>query len=180
MPIYEFENKRPRIARSAFVHPMATLVGDVVIGEDVYIGPGAVLRGDFGGIEICDGSNVQENCVIHVGPDKKAFLDRDSHVGHSAILHGPTICENVLIGMGSIIFDGVVIGKDCIIGAGTILLEGTKIEEGKIVSGSPGRVRGDVSESRKERKRWGTRLYQSLPARYRNTMKEIPLIDALV
>ncbi len=180
MPIYEFEEKRPRIAKSAFIHPMATLIGDVVIGENVYIGPGAVLRGDFGSIEICDGSNVQENCVIHVGPDQKAFLDRDSHVGHGVILHGPTIYENVLIGMGSIVFDGVVIGKDCIIGAGTILLEGTIIEEGKIVSGSPGRVRGEVSKARRERKRRGTRLYQSLPARYRNTMKEIPLMDVLL
>ncbi len=179
MPVYEFEKKRPRIVKSAFIHPMAAIIGDVIIGEDVYIGPGAVLRADFGGIEICDGSNVQENCVIHARPDQKAFLDRDSHVGHGAVLHGPTIYDNVLIGMCSIIFDRVVIGKDCIIGAGTIVLEGTIIEEGKIVSGSPGKVRGDVSKDRKERKKRGTRLYQSLPARYKNTMKELPLIEVL-
>lgn len=175
MALYEFENRRPRISRTAFVHPMATIIGDVQIGDDVYIGPGAVLRGDFGSIEICRGSNVQENCVIHVKPDHRAFLDRDCHVGHGAILHGPTIYENCLIGMNSVIFDNVVIGKNCIIGAGTVLLEGTVIEEGKIVAGAPGKVRGDVSEAMKERKIWGTRLYQSLPARYRMTMKELSI-----
>jgi len=179
MAIYEFENRRPQISRSAFVHPMATLIGDVHIGYDVYIGPCAVLRGDFGRIEICDGSNVQENCVIHVRPNERAFLDRDCHIGHGAILHGPTIYENCLIGMNSVIFDGVIIGKDCIIGAGTIILQGTVIEEGKIVTGSPGKVRGDVTEDMIEKKRWGTRLYQSLPARYRMTMKELSLTEVL-
>jgi len=82
--------------------------------------------------------------------------------------------------MGSILFDGVVLGKDCIVGGGTVLLEGTIIDAGKIISGSPGMVRGEVTEARKERKRQGTRLYQSLPARYRNTMKEIPLMDVLL
>jgi len=137
MPVYEFEGKRPRVGETSFVHPCAVLIGGVTIGENCYIGPGAVLRGDFGYIEIGDGSNVQENVVIHTFPEQTARLEKDSHIGHSAIVHGSKIGENVLVGMGAILHEGVEIGKDCIIGSGCVITANRKIPPGKLVVGVP-------------------------------------------
>jgi carbonic anhydrase/acetyltransferase-like protein (isoleucine patch superfamily) len=173
MPIYEFEGKWPSVGHTSFVHPCAVLIGGVTIGENCYIGPGAVLRGDFGYIEIGDGSNVQENAVIHTFPEQTARLAKDSHIGHSAIVHGSQIGENVLVGMGAILHEGVEIGKDCIIGSGCVITDNRKIPPGKLVVGVPGKIVGDVSPEMTRAKVAGTRLYQTLPRRYRETMKLI-------
>ncbi len=165
MAIYEFEGKRPHIAASAFVHPEAVLIGGVTIGEGCYVGAGAVLRGDWGDIVIGPGSNVQENCVFHSRPDETVTLGPNSHVGHGAILHGATLGDHVLVGMGAILGDGVRIGDGCIIGAGCVLLEGTEVPPSRLVVGVPGRVVGEVSAERAEQAWWGTRLYQTLPTR---------------
>jgi phenylacetic acid degradation protein len=173
MPIYEFEGKRPKVGEASFVHPCAVLIGGVTIGENCYIGPGAVLRGDFGYIEIGDGSNVQENVVIHTFPEQTARLANDSHIGHSAIVHGSSIGENVLVGMGAILHEGVEIGKDCIIGSGCLITDNRKIPPGKLVVGVPGKIVADVSPEMTRAKIAGTRLYQTLPRRYRETLKLI-------
>jgi phenylacetic acid degradation protein len=173
MPVYEFEGKRPQVGETSFVHPCAVLIGGVTVGENCYIGPGAVLRGDFGYIEIGDGSNVQENVVIHTFPEQTARLAKDSHIGHSAIVHGSQIGENVLVGMGAILHEGVEIGKDCIIGSGCVITANRKIPPGKLAVGVPGKIVGDVSPEMGRAKTAGTRLYQTLPGRYRKTMKRI-------
>ncbi len=173
MPIYEFEGKRPKVGKTSFVHPQAVLIGGVTIGEHCYIGPGAILRGDFGYVEIGDGSNVQENCVIHTFPEITARLGRDSHIGHGAIVHGSTIKENVLVGMGAILHEGVEIGENCIIGSGCVIPSGQKIPAGKLVVGVPGKIVADVSPAMNEDKIAGTKLYQTLPRRYRETLRLI-------
>src|ERR1700691_1815128 len=112
---YEFQGFRPVVDESAFVHPGAALTGNVSIGRNVYIGPGAALRGDWGGIVIEDGCNVQENCTIHMFPGVTVLLKEGAHIGHGAIIHGSTIGKNVLVGMNSVIMDNVDIGDESII-----------------------------------------------------------------
>jgi len=173
MPIYEFEGKRPQIAKSAFVHPDAVVLGDVVIGENCYIGPGAVLRGDWGWIRVGDGTNIQENCVLHAGPDQGAYLEADCHIGHGAILHDVHLGRHVTVGMGAIVQDRVHIGDECIIGAGCVVLADTEVPPRKIVVGVPGEIKGDISDKRAAAAWEGTRLYQKLPSRYFRSFKRI-------
>jgi phenylacetic acid degradation protein len=173
MPVYEFEGKRPKIGETSFVHPDAVLIGGVTIGENCYIGPGAVLRGDFGYIEVGDGSNIQENCIIHTFPEQTARLGRDSHIGHGAIVHGSKIKENVLVGMGAILHEGVEISENCIIGSGCVITDNRVIPPGKLVVGVPGKIISDVTPAMNRAKVAGTKLYQTLPRRYKATLKLI-------
>ena len=117
MAIYEFNGFKPVIDESAFIHPLAAVTGNVIIGKDVYIGPSAAIRGDFGKIIIEDGCNVQENCTVHMFPGTVTILKKGAHIGHGAIIHGGVIGENCLIGMNSVVMDDVVMGDECIIGA---------------------------------------------------------------
>lgn len=170
--IFEFKGFIPIIDPSSFVHPQASIIGNVIIGKDVYVGPGAVLRGDWGAIEISDGCNVQENCVIHMFPGVTVKLHRDAHIGHSAIIHGATIGENTLIGMNSVIMDNVVIGKNCIVGALSFVNADTIIPDGKMVVGNPAKVIQDVTSKMISWKSKGTRLYQTLPKDCKEHLKE--------
>src|SRR3954468_23731428 len=117
--IYEFKGYKPVVHPTAFVHPQAAVTGNVIIGKDVYIGPGAALRGDWGGIVIEDGCNVQENCTIHMFPGVTVLLREGAHIGHGAIIHGASIGKNVLVGMNSVIMDEVEVGDESIVGAMT-------------------------------------------------------------
>lgn len=173
MPMYEFEGKRPVVAPSAFVHPEATLIGEVVIEEGCYVGPGARIRGDWCGIFVGKGSNIQENVVIHSKPDVPVVLGPSSHVGHGSILHGATLKEHVWVGMGAIVMDGAVIEEGCLIAAGCVVKEGTHVPPGKLVAGVPGRIIGDVSEELRRRMDWGTELYQGLPPRCHEGLRRI-------
>lgn len=161
---YAFKGFIPVVHPTSFVHPQATVTGNVVIGKDVYIGPGAALRGDWGGIVIEDGCNVQENCTIHMFPGVMVLLKEGAHIGHGAIIHGATIGKNVLIGMNSVIMDEVEIGDECIIGALSFINANTKIPSRSLVVGNPGKVIKEVSDDMINWKTKGTRLYQSLPA----------------
>jgi len=173
MSLYEFEGKRPVIDPSAFVHPEAKVIGGVTIAANCYIGPGAVLRGDWGNIIIGEGSNVQENCVIHAAPDITAELGPASHIGHSAIVHGAKLGEHVMVGMGAIIDEEVEIGNGCLIGAAAFVPRGTKIPAMKIVLGVPAKISGDVTKNHEEYTWWATRTYQTLPERCRKGLKRI-------
>ena len=133
--IFEFDGFKPIIHESAFIHPNATVTGNVIIGKDVYVGPGAAIRGDWGEIIIEDGCNVQENCTIHMFPGTTVLLKKSAHIGHGAIVHGGTIGENCLIGMNAVIMDEVVIGKECVIGALCFVPSKMIIEERKVVVG---------------------------------------------
>ena len=170
--IYEFNNYKPVIHESSFVHPLAAVTGNVIIGRDVYIGPGAALRGDWGQIIIKDGCNVQENCIIHMFPGVTATLHESAHVGHGAVIHGATIGKNVLVGMNSVVMDNVVIGDNCIIGALTFIPEGMIIPQKKIVVGNPAKIVKDATDEMLEWKTKGTELYQKLPSELFATLKE--------
>ena len=115
--IYEFDGFKPVIDESSFIHPQANVTGNVIIGKDVYVGPGAVIRGDWGKVIIEDGCNVQENCVIHMFPGTTTILKKGAHLGHGSIVHGAIIGENSLIGMNAVVMDNAQIGKECIVGA---------------------------------------------------------------
>jgi carbonic anhydrase/acetyltransferase-like protein (isoleucine patch superfamily) len=169
--IFEFEGYRPVIHQSAFIHPNASVTGNVIIGRDVYIGPGAAIRGDFGEIIIEDGCNVQENCVIHMFPGATVTLHGMAHIGHGAIIHGGTIGRNTLIGMNSVIMDNVLIGNECIIGALTLVPADMRIPDRKLAVGSPAKIIKDVTDEMIGWKTEGTRIYQSLPERMHSSFK---------
>jgi phenylacetic acid degradation protein len=173
MPIYEFNGYIPVVHPTAFVHPQAVVTGNVIIGKDVYVGPGAALRGDWGAIIIEDGCNVQENCTVHMFPGVTVRLMQDAHIGHGAIIHGATIGKNVLVGMNAVVMDRVVVGDNSIIGALCFVPEGMQIPERKIVVGNPAKIIKDISDEMIEWKSRGTELYQNLPADLRNSLKEV-------
>lgn len=169
--IFEFNGYKPVVDRSAFVHPNATVTGNVIIGKDVYIGPGAAIRGDWGQIIIEDGCNVQENCTIHMFPGTTVLLKEGAHIGHGAIIHGATIGKNVLVGMNSVVMDNVAIGDECIIGALSFVAAETIIEKRKVVVGNPAKPVKDVSDEMIAWKTKGTKLYQQLPSECHATLK---------
>jgi carbonic anhydrase/acetyltransferase-like protein (isoleucine patch superfamily) len=170
--IYEFGGFIPVIHESAFVHPQAAVTGNVIIGRDVYIGPGAALRGDWGGIEIADGCNVQENCTIHAFPGVTVVLEESAHVGHGAVIHGARICRNALIGVNAVVMDHAVVGAGSIIGALTFVPSELVIPERNVAVGSPAKIIRDVSVEMLRWKTDGTRLYQQLPAMMRESWRE--------
>lgn len=161
--IYEFNGIRPVIHESAFVHPQAAVTGHVVIGRDVYIGPGAAIRGDWGRIIIADGCNVQENCTIHMFPGVTVHLHESAHIGHGAIIHGATVGRNCLVGMNAVLMDEVEIGEECIVGALCFIKAGEKIPRRSLVVGNPAKIVREVSDDMIAWKTEGTRLYQQLP-----------------
>ncbi len=169
--VYEFNGFRPVIHETAFVHPQATVTGNVIIGRDVYVGPGAALRGDWGQIRIDDGCNVQENCTIHMFPGCAVHLHESAHIGHGAIIHGAVIGRNSLVGMNAVLMDEVEIGEECIVGALCFLKNNEKIPRRSLVVGNPGKVIREVSDEMIAWKTEGTRLYQQLPAECRASLR---------
>ena len=169
--IFEFEGFRPVIHESAFIHPNATVTGNVIIGCDVYVGPGAAIRGDWGGVVIEDGCNVQENCTIHMFPGVTVFLEQNAHIGHGAVVHGARIGRNSLVGMNAVVMDNVTIGEECIVGALCFIPAGMEIPRRKVVVGNPAKIVKDVSDDMIAWKTDGTRLYQQLPELLRRTLK---------
>lgn len=172
MTTYEFDGLRPVVHESAFVHPLAAVIGNVTIGRDVYVGPGAAIRGDWGAIEIGDGCNIQENCVIHAFPGVTVVLEDAVHLGHGAIVHGARIGRNALVGMNAVIMDHASIGPGAIVGALSFVKEGMQVPERTIAAGNPARLIKPVSDEMLAWKTEGTRLYQSLPAALRATLRE--------
>ncbi|HEX2534300.1 MAG TPA: transferase hexapeptide repeat family protein [Chitinophagaceae bacterium] len=171
MSFYAFNGIRPVVHPSSFVHPQAVVTGAVVIGRDVYIGPGAALRGDWGRIVIEDGCNVQENCTVHMFPGITVLLKEGAHIGHGAVIHGATIGRNTLIGMNAVIMDEAEIGDECIIGALSFIKAGEKIAPRSLMAGNPARLIREVSDELLAWKTEGTRLYQQLPALCRETLQ---------
>jgi len=169
--IYAYKGFVPVVHPSAYVHPQAVVTGNVIIGKDVFIGACANIRGDFGGIIIKDGCNVQENCTIHMFPAVNVVLEEMAHIGHGAVIHGAHIGKNVLVGMNSVIMDDVHIGDECIIGALSFIKAKTKIEPRSLVVGNPAKVIKQVSDEMIAWKTKGTKLYQTLPKACRETMQ---------
>lgn len=169
--IFEFEGYRPVIHETAFIHPNAAVTGNVIIGRDVYIGPGAAIRGDFGEVIIEDGCNVQENCIIHMFPGVTVTLHESAHIGHGAIIHGGVIGRNTLIGMNAVIMDNAIVGDECIIGALTFVPAEMKIPNRKVAVGNPAKIIKDVTDEMIRWKTEGTKIYQALPARLHSSFK---------
>jgi phenylacetic acid degradation protein len=168
---YEFNGIKPVVDESSFVHPQAVVTGNVLIGKDVYIGPGCALRGDWGKIIIEDGCNVQENCTVHMFPGVTVLLKKSAHIGHGAIIHGATIGSNCLVGMNAVIMDEVELGDECIVGALCFIKQGEKIPARSLVVGNPSKIIKHVSDEMIAWKTEGTSLYQQLPGQCFETLK---------
>jgi phenylacetic acid degradation protein/carnitine operon protein CaiE len=161
---YQYKEFIPVAHESSFVHPLAAVTGNVVIGKDVYVGPGAAIRGDWGGIIIEDGCNVQENCIIHMFPGITVVLKENAHIGHGAIIHGATIGRNCLIGMNAVLMDNAELGDECIVGALAFIKADEKFSSRSLIVGNPAKKIKDVSDETIAWKTEGTKLYQQLPS----------------
>ncbi len=179
MAVYAFEDFVPVVHESAFVHPAATVTGNVTIGRDVYVGPGAAVRGDWGGVVIEDGCNVQENCTVHMFPGVTVVLEEGAHVGHGAVVHGARLGRNCLIGMNAVVMDRATVGAGSIVGALAFVPADMQIPERSLVVGNPARVVKQVSDEMLAWKSEGTRLYQALPARLRAGLRPAEPLRAL-
>ena len=172
MAIYEFNGFKPVIDETAFIHPLAAVTGNVIIGKNVYVGPGAAIRGDWGQIIIEDGCNIQENCTIHMFPGTTTILKKSAHIGHGAIIHGGIIGQNCLIGMNSVVMDDVVLGDECIVGALSFISAKSEIPNRSLLVGNPAKIIKQVSDEMIDWKTKGTALYQALPKECFDTLKE--------
>ena len=171
MAVYSLAGLIPVIDVTAFVHPQATLIGDVIVGPGCYVGPGASLRGDFGRIVLNAGCNVQDCCVLHSFPDHETLLEVDAHVGHGAVLHGCTVRRGALIGIGAIVMDDAVVEEEAFVGAASFVRAGFVVPRRTLVTGVPARV---VRELKLEELAWkvtGTREYQQLTVRCLATLE---------
>lgn len=171
--IYSFKNHIPVIHESSFIHPLAAVTGNVIIGKNCYIGPGAAIRGDWGEIILEDGVNVQENCTVHMFPGKSIVLKESAHIGHGAVIHGANIGRNVLVGMNTVIMDDAEIGDESIIGAMAFVKAETIIPKRSLVVGNPAKVIKQVSDEMLAWKTAGTKLYQQLPADCFESLREV-------
>lgn len=165
MPVYSLEGIVPIVDPTSFVHPLATLIGDVVVGPRCYIGPGAALRGDMGRIVIGAGSNVQDNCVLHTFPAKEVRLEEESHIGHGAVLHGCRVLRGALVGINAVVMDDVVVGEQSLIAAASFVRAGFVVPPRTLVMGAPARVARELTEKEIQWKAIGTREYQELTVR---------------
>ncbi len=170
--IYQFKNFVPVVHPSSFIHPLAAVTGNVIIGKNVYVGPGAAIRGDWGCIIIEDGCNVQENCTIHMFPGVTVVLKAAAHIGHGAVIHGALIGKNCLIGMNAVIMDNVELGDECIVGALSFIKADEKFEARSLIVGNPAKKIKEVSDEMVEWKTKGTELYQQLPKEMFEHLKE--------
>ena len=170
--VYEFNGLKPVVHESSFIHPLAAVTGNVIIGENVYVGPGAAIRADWGKIIIEDGCNVQENCTIHMFPGVNVILRQGAHIGHGAIIHGAIIGRNCLVGMNAVIMDNVDLGDECIVGALTLIRSDEIIPPRSVVVGNPGKIIKQVTDEMLKWKTAGTKLYQQLPAEMYKHWKE--------
>jgi phenylacetic acid degradation protein len=161
--IYAFKGFIPVVHETAFVHPQAAVTGNVIIGRNVYIGPGAAIRGDWGGIIIKDGCNVQENCTIHMFPGTTVVLEENAHIGHGAIIHGAHIGKDCMVGMNAVIMDNVVLGDGSIVGALSFVKADEQFASRSLIVGNPAKKIKDVTDEMLEWKTTGTQLYQALP-----------------
>ncbi|GAB7541253.1 gamma carbonic anhydrase family protein [Cupriavidus sp. 8B] len=162
MAIYEFNGATPKVHATAFVHPLACLIGQVSIGAHCYIAPFATLRGDFGSIEVGEGSNIQESCTLHAKHGEGCHLGRNSHVGHGAIVHGALLERDCLIGMNAVVMDGALIGAESIVAASCFVRNGFVVPPRSLVTGLPGAVVRALTDAEVQKKLAATLRYQEL------------------
>lgn len=176
LKVYAIDGIVPVVDPTAYVHPSAILIGDVIIGPGCYVGPCASLRGDFGRLILERGANVQDTCVMHGFPGTDTVVEEDGHIGHGAVLHGCRIKRNALVGMNAVIMDNVVIGEEAIIAASAFVKAGVEIPPRVLVAGVPAKVIRPLSEDEIRWKGQGTATYQDLTRRCLATLHEtVPL-----
>ena len=169
---YAYDGVRPVVDPTAFVHPAAVLVGDVLIGAGCYVGPNAVLRGDFGRIVMEAGSNLQETCVMHAFPNLDTVIEEDGHIGHGAVLHGCRIGRNAMVGMNAVVMDESVIGENSIVGALAFVKAKAVIPPNSLAMGTPAKVVRLLTDEEIDWKRRGTAVYQRLAIDAREKLVE--------
>lgn len=176
--VYSLDGITPVVDPTAFVHPSAVLIGDVIVGPGVYIGPCASLRGDFGRLIVGRGANIQDGCIVHGFPGKDTIIEDDGHVGHGAVIHGCTIGKGALIGMNAVVNDNAVIGEYSFVAALAFVRAEAVIPPRVMVAGAPAKVIKTLSEAELAWKREATRLYQELTVRSLRTMRETEALSA--
>jgi phenylacetic acid degradation protein len=179
MPVYSFENFIPVVDPTAFVHPTAVLIGDVIIGPGVYVGPGASLRGDFGTVTLEEGSNIQDNCVMHSFPGAEARVEVNGHIGHGAILHGCIVRRNALVGMNAVVMDRAVVGEEAFVAAASFVKASFEIPARMLAAGIPAKIIRPLTAQEIEWKKQGTVEYQILAKQSRATMREVAPLKAV-
>lgn len=177
--IYAIDGVVPVVDPSAFVHPAAILIGDVIVGPRCYVGPAASLRGDFGRLELRDGANIQDTCVMHGFPGTDTVVEEDGHIGHGAVLHGCRIGRNALVGMNAVIMDGAEIGEECIVAAMAFVRANQKIPPRSLIAGTPAKVLRAVTDDEIAWKTEGTATYQALAVRSLRTMRAVEPLGAV-
>ncbi|UCV11845.1 phenylacetic acid degradation protein PaaY [Dechloromonas denitrificans] len=170
--VYAIDGIVPVVDPTAFVHPSAVLIGDVIVGPGCYIGPCASLRGDFGRLILERGANLQDTCVMHGFPGTDTVVEENGHIGHGAVLHGCRIGKNALIGMNAVIMDNAVIGESAIVAASAFVKAGAEIPARSLVAGMPAKVIRTLSDEEIAWKGEGTKTYQDLTRRCLATMVE--------
>jgi len=176
--VYAIDGIVPVVDPTAYVHPTAVLIGDVIIGPGVYVGPMASLRGDFGRIVMKRGSNIQDTCVVHGTHEFETIIDEDGHVGHGAVLHGCTIGRNAMVGMNAVVMDGAVIGDSSIVGAMAFVKAGMVVPPRQLVMGAPARIVRELTDAQIANKSFGTRQYQRLTTRCLASMQRVEPLQA--
>lgn len=176
--IFVFDGLIPVIDPAAFVHPTATLIGDVIIGARCYVGPGAVLRGDLGRLVMQPGSNVQDTCVLHTFAGGDVVIEEDGHVGHGAVLHGCRVGRNALVGINAVVLDRAEIGAEAVVAAAAMVPAGFKVPERTLVGGIPAKILRKLDDADVTRKSNGTKTYQELAARSLRTLKRVAPLAA--
>ena len=179
MAIYQLGKHIPVVDPQAYVHPTAVLIGDVIVASDVYVGPCAVLRGDFGRIQLDQGSNLQDTCVMHAFPDKDCVVKANGHVGHGAILHGCVVGKNALIGMNAVVMDDAIVAKDSIVAACSFVPAGFNCPDRSLIMGVPATVKRSLREDEVDWKTQGTREYQSLTRRSTLELREVEALTSI-
>jgi phenylacetic acid degradation protein len=179
MPIYSFQGMTPVVDPSAYVHPSAVVIGDVIIGGGVFVAPCAVLRGDFGRLIIEEQANIQDHCVMHGFPDRDTIVEKLGHIGHHAIIHGAIVRRNCMIGMGAVLLDYCEIGADSIVAAQALVRANEVVPPRSMMAGIPAKRLRDITENDLEWKRLATRDYQRLPALYQKHLRPAEPLKAV-
>ena len=170
--VWSINGVTPVVDPTAFVHPSAVLIGDVLVGAGCYIGPSACLRGDFGRIDVRAGANLQDCCVMHGFPGTDTVVEEDGHIGHGAILHGCVVQKNALVGMNAVVNDNAVVGESAIVAAMAFVKAGMVVPPRTLVAGVPAKVVRTLTDQELEWKAEGTQSYQELARRSLATMVE--------
>ncbi len=179
LKVYAIDGIVPVVDPSAYVHPSAVLIGDVIIGPDCYVGPCASLRGDFGRLILERGANIQDTCVMHGFPGTDTVVEEDGHIGHGAVLHGCRVRRNALVGMNAVIMDNAVVGEAAIVAASAFVKAGAEIPPRVLVAGTPAKVIRPLTDEEIRWKSEGTATYQDLTRRCLATMQETTPLAAV-